>query len=155
MTMTKSPKKKRGKYKSYKSEEEQKKFRNAIEEFNQLQLKNLNADLRDFSKAHGIGYKRIQPYCCKDPSKRKMFVIKGQKKLIPEADMERFCQRILVQHPNLARDNVIQALKDEFPHLIMNYQCACNQYERAVLPMCKDLQEKFLCARRKPQLKRG
>jgi len=64
----------RGKYKSYKSEEEQIKFRNAIEEFNRLQSTNRNANLQAFAKEHSIGYKRIQPFCCKDPSKREAFV---------------------------------------------------------------------------------
>ena len=141
--MTKSPKKKRGKYKSYKSEEEQIKFRNAIEEFNQLQSTTRNANLHAFAEERNIGYNRIQPFCCKDPSKRKVFVIVGQKKLIPAADMERFCRRILVQQSNLDRDNIIQLLKDEFPQCT-NYQCACNQYERAFLQTCKDLKERAL-----------
>ena len=76
--------KKRGTYNGYKDEAGQLRVKQAIETFLERRRKNSNVSLRAFATEVDIKYETLKPYCRADESKRKTFVVKGQRRLVPE-----------------------------------------------------------------------
>ena len=124
--------KKRGKYNSYKSEEGQRRVKNAIETFLERRRKNGKASLRAFAAEVDIKYETLKPYCREDESKRKKFVFVGQAKLVPDAQMDAFCKRMVIEQPDLDRTKIIDAFLTQFHNLQFDYKAACNQYDRII-----------------------
>ena len=136
-------KKVRGKYNNYKDEEGQKRVKQAIETFLQRREQDSKASLRAFASEVDIKYETLKPFCREDLSRRKRFVVVGQTKLIPEAEMDAFCKRMILEQkgPDLDRAYVISAFREQFSNI--DKKKACNQYDRIVKKKCEAMKGKM------------
>ena len=134
-------KKLRGKYNNYKDEEGQKRVKQAIETFLHRREQDSKASLRAFAAEVDIKYETLKPYCREDISKRKNFVFVGQTKLIPEAEMDSFCKRMILEQkgPDLDRAYVIGAFREQFSNI--DKKKACNQFDRIIKKKCEAMKK--------------
>ena len=80
----------------------------SLKPFSYAVRKDPKASLSKFAAECGVKYETLKPYCREDESKRKNFVFVGQskQKLVPDTNMGRFCERMVVEQLETSKDRL-------------------------------------------------